>query len=212
MKPALNQFKTEIQHFSNVSVLNLVFSALAIGFGVAYLVAVVSGQILNPAMARFPMPFGAVAMVCFGLGISWLLSTARIFEGVIIIRKDLDREGTAITDERLTCLIVQMFAHYRDNRDTIRTMILICTLGGGCFLALGILTSLEFLGIFGTVAEFSLNAYRPIPSMLVILGISIASLFSSYYFSKFSKTWDLRMNEIEQSECTLKKTLGLDKS
>ena len=50
-----------------------------------------------------------------------------------------------ITDERLTCLIVRMLAHYRDNRRTIRTMILVCTLGGGCFFVLGIANSLKVL-------------------------------------------------------------------
>ena len=46
--------------------------------------------------------------------------------------------------------------------------------------------------------------------MLLTLGISLASLLSSYYFSKFAKVWDRRLHEIEESECALKKTLGLD--
>jgi hypothetical protein len=48
-EPALSQFRTEIRHFSYVSVLNLTFSAFAIGFGVVYLVAAVSGQTMDPA-------------------------------------------------------------------------------------------------------------------------------------------------------------------
>ena len=44
------------------------------------------------------------------------------------------------------------------------------------------------------------------------LGIALASLLSSYYFSRFAKVWDRRLQEIEESECALKKTLGLDEA
>jgi hypothetical protein len=46
--------------------------------------------------------------------------------------------------------------------------------------------------------------------MFITLGIAFAGLLSSAYFSKFSKTWDRRLHEIDASECALKKTLGLD--
>ncbi|MDO9325472.1 MAG: hypothetical protein Q7T80_11005 [Methanoregula sp.] len=210
MNPALDQFKKEIRHFSRVSVFNLTFAGIAIAFGVSYIVAAVFGMTLDPMMTRFPMLFGAVAMISFGLGISWLLTTARVFEGVVIIGRKLGSEGDAIMDERLTCLIVRMLADYRHNRDTIRTMILVSIVGGVCFLVLGISASLEFMRIIWTGAEFPLDAYLRIPSMLVIFGLALASLLSSYYFLNFAQTWDRRLSEIEESECTLQKTLGLD--
>lgn len=212
MNPALNQFKTEIRHFSYVSLFNLTFAGIAIAFGVSYMVAAVFGLTLDPMMIRFPMLFGAVAMISFGLGISWLLTTARVFEGIVNIKGKLESEGETITGERLTCLIVRMFAHYRDNRKTLRTMILISILCGGCYLVVGISIGLEFMRIFWTGADFTLTSYLHIPSLLVTLGIALASLLSSYYFSKFAKVWDRRLHEIDESECTLKKKLGLDES
>ncbi|MFA6331595.1 MAG: hypothetical protein WCX22_01465 [Methanoregula sp.] len=210
MKSALNQFKNEIRHFSRVSVFNLTFAGLAIASGLAYIVAEVFGLTLDPTMARFPMLFSAAAMIIFGLGIGWLLTTARVFEGIVIIKGNLESEGETITDERLTCLIVRMFAHYRDNRKTIRTMILVSILCGGCYLVFGISACLEFLDSIGTGGEPTLHAYLLIPSILVIGGIAFASLLSSCYLSNFAKTWDRRLHEIDESECALKKKLEMD--
>jgi len=216
MNPVLSQFRTEIRQFFLVSLLNLVFAAIAIAIGVQYMVTAILSQTIDPVIPGFPGMLGlrifagAIALICFGLGIRWILATVRIFEGIVTIKDDLEEAGNAITDERLTCLIVRMLAHYRDNHKTIRTMILVCTLGGGCFFVLGIANSLKALSVSTGGFAFTLDNLLLIPAMLLTLGIAGASLLSSYYFSKFAKVWDCRLHEIDESECTLKKTLGLD--
>jgi hypothetical protein len=216
MTNPLIQFRTEIRHFFLVSLLNLVFAAIAIATGVQYVVTAILGQTLDPVMPGFPVIpgfrifTGAIALVCFGLGIRWILSTVRIYEGIVMIKDDLMSDGDAITDERLTCLIVRMLSHYRDNRRTIRTMILVCTLGGVLFFVLGIAHSLKVLSVTATGFAFTLDNLLLIPAMLLTLGISLASLLSSYYFSKFSQVWENRLHEIGESECALKQKLGLD--
>ena len=218
MNPVINQFRTEIRHFFLISLLNLVFAAIAIAIGVQYMVTAILSQTIDPVIPGFPVMLGlrifsgAIAMICFGLGISWILSTVRIFEGIVTIKDDLEKAGDAITEERLTCLIVRMLAHYRDNYQTIRTMILVCTLGGGCFFVLGIANSLKVLSVSSGGFAFTLDNLLLIPAMLLTLGIALASLLSSYYFSKFAKVWDRRLHDIDESECALKKKLGLDES
>jgi hypothetical protein len=206
----LTRFRTEIRHFFTICVLNIVFAALAIAFGVQYIVAAILSLTTGLATPGLRIVIGAVAMVCFGLGIRWLISTIRIFEGVEEIKDKLDAGGVSVTGDRVTCLIIQMLAHYRDNRRNIGTMIRVCTLGGCGFFVLGIVTSLEALSVTQDGIAFSLNNYLVIPAMLLTLGIALASLFSSYYFSEFAKVWDLRLGEIEESECSLKNKLGLD--
>ena len=216
MTNTLSQFRTEIRHFFLVSFLNLVFAAIAIAIGVQYMVTAIIGQTLDPLIPGFPVIpgfrifTGAVAMVSFGLGIRWILSTVRIYEGIVTIKDDLTRNGDAITDERFTCLIVRMLAHYRDNRTTIRTMILVCTLGGVLFFMLGIANSLKVLSVTSTGFAFTVDNLLLIPAMLLTLGISLASLLSSYYFSRFSLVWERRLHEIGESEWSLKQKLGLD--
>ncbi|HOX34379.1 MAG TPA: hypothetical protein P5217_07250 [Methanoregulaceae archaeon] len=207
---ALIRLRSEIRHFSMICLLNLVFAALAMAFGIGYMVSAVSGLLAGAATPLLRMIVGVVAFICFGFGIQWLLTTIRIFEGIEVVQDDLDAKGITITDERITCLIVQMLCHYRDNRTIIGRMIHVCTLGGICFFGLGIGTSLEFLSISSGSIVFTLNNLLVIPAMVLTLGMALVSLLSSYYFSKFAKVWDQRLHEIEESECVLKKSLELE--
>lgn len=210
MDATISRFKTEVWHFYLVSLLNIVFAALAIAFSVSSAVAFILG--LAPD-AGIPFPrigSGILAMICFGLGLSWLLSTLRIFEGIESIRDTLSTNNGKISGEQMTCMIVRMLAHYRDNRKTIGTMITVCTLAGCGFFILGINIGLHAISVTFSGLSLTLDAALLIPAMLLTLGIALTSILSSYYFSGFSRVWDQRLREIDESECTLKRELGLD--
>ncbi len=212
MNPSFSRFKREVRHFHRIAILNIVFAALAIALGISYIVMAVAGQNTGIFSPDLRILTGMLALVSFGLGISWLLSTKRVFTGVAAIKGDLDSLGDMGTEEQVTCLIVRMLAHYRGNKATIRKMILVCTAGGCVFFLLGIADSLETLAITGTGGEFTLNAMYLIPPMFVSLGIAMVSLLSSYYFHTFSMTWDRRLCTIDESECTLKQSLGQEEA
>ena len=205
------RFKRELSSFYVLVLLNLVFGALAMAFGIQSIIASVLGLTGGQTTPEFRMVSGVFSMVCFGLGISWVLSSAKILKGITGIRRAFRHRTATATDETVTLGIVRMVAHYRENKKTIRTMILVCTLGGFCFLALGVMNSMEFFSGGISSGRFVLNSYLLIPSALLTLAIAFVSLLSSYYFLKFSRTWDLRQQETTRSEDILKKTLGIDK-
>ena len=206
----LNQFRNELSALFVIGILNIVFGALAMAFGVQYMVTSVLGQTAGQSMV-LRIVAGSVAMICFGLGIAWIISSVKIFDGVQEIREEFQDREKPVSEETLTRGIIRMMAHYRKNTTTIRTMILVCTLGGFCFLALGIINALEFFSIGLSSGQFTLDNYLLVPTALLTLGIALVSLLSSYYFSKFSRTWDQRLLETARSEDILKKSLGIDK-
>ncbi|MCX6689839.1 MAG: hypothetical protein NTZ39_09175 [Methanoregula sp.] len=205
------RFKSELSSFYLLVLLNLVFGALAMAFGIQFVIASVLGLTGGQTTPEFRMITGVFSMVCFGLGISWVLSSAKILKGITGIRREFRHRTATATDETVTRGIVRMVAHYRENQKTIRTMILVCTLGGFCFLALGIMNSMEFFSGGFSSGRFVLNSYLLIPSALLTLAIALVSLLSSYYFLHFSRTWDLRQQETAKSEDILKKSMGIDK-
>jgi hypothetical protein len=203
-------FRKEVRHFYLVSLLNIVFAAIVMAFGVAYCVSAVF-DIINPDGLSLPALITVVlALACIGLGFSWLTSTTRVFEGIETISDDLEKARDPPGDDLVTCMMVRMLAHYRDNRTTIRRMILVCTLGGCCFFVLGIATGIQGLSLFSGGISITISSLPVIPAMLLTIGIALASLLSSYYFRRFSLVWDSRLEEIDESECALKKILGND--
>ncbi|HOI14253.1 MAG TPA: hypothetical protein PLG75_10355 [Methanoculleus sp.] len=210
---ALIRFGSEIRHFYVVTVANIVFAALVMAFGISVLVgeAVSMYETFSTAQYVIYSPVVLfVALVAVLTGLRWILTSFGVFEGVEAIKDDLDGMGGEVPDEALTRLIVSMLAHYRDNRATIRTMILVCTLGGVCSFLLGIAVGLEHFSVSADGISFTINNYLVIP-MLLTLGVALVSLASSYYFLGFARVWDERLDEIEVSEALLKETLELDR-
>ena len=210
MKPALIQFQKEIRHLSLVTTTNLVVGAIASAAGILYILAAVLGLTRSPVSPELPVIAGAIAMVCFGLGVSVLRITLDITRGVQAIRNRLDAEGPGITDDRITCLIVQMTAYYRDVRKTLGTIILAGPLCGLGIFVLGILTSLEAFSLSPAGISLTLDNRVTILAQVLTLAIVVSSLLSSHYLTRFAMAWNQRVAEIEASECALKKTLGLD--
>jgi hypothetical protein len=209
MNHALRQFNTEITNFFIVALGNIVIAALTIAFVVQYIVGAVIAGSGEPAGSGLRIVTGAVALTCFGLGISWITVTIRVFEGVESIRDMLSAHGEEITDEEITGLIVRMLALYRDEREAIRKMILISAGGGICFLFLGVSTGVELLNRVLQMSISTLEDWLLIPEFLLMTGIAVASLFSSYDLLKFSARYDRRLGEIAESECTLQSELNL---
>ncbi|MDD3933591.1 MAG: hypothetical protein PHP55_07010 [Methanoculleus sp.] len=211
---ALIRFRSEIRHFYLITVANIVFAALLMAFGISGLVgqavliyetfSTVAYVIYSPVVLIIAL-FAALA------GFGWILTSVRVFEGIEAIKDELDEKRGEVSDEDLTRLIVSMLSHYRDNRATIRTMILVCTLGGVSSFFLGVLGSLEHLSVSTDGIVFTLNNYLVIPFMLLTLGVALVSLASSSYFSRFARVWDERLDEIGESEALLKETLELDR-
>jgi len=210
---ALARFRSEIRHFHVVAVANIVFAALVMAFGIIVIVreAVSMYETFSTAQYVIYSPVVLfVALVAALTGLRWILTSVGIFKGIEAIKDDLDGMGGEVPDEALTRLIVSMLAHYRENRATIRTMILVCTLGGVCSFLLGVAVSLEHLSISADGISFTINNYLILPSLLT-LGVALVSLASSYYFARFARVWDERLDEIEESESLLKETLELDR-
>ncbi len=208
--PAFHRFRKEIDSFYLVIILNIVFGALAMAFGIAYIVSSIAGLADWKALPLLPTAIGAVALAAFGLGLSWLISSVEILDGVDDIRSEYSGFTQPVPEEVLVSGIIRMIAHYREHQTTIRRMILVCTIGGFCFLALGVLGSIEFFSVDLTSGTMTLDGYRLIPSIILTLGIAAVSLVSSYYFGKFSRTWDLRQDQAVRSEQVLAERLGRD--
>ncbi len=200
------RFRRELNSFFGVTLLNVVFAAQAIALGIAYIVAAVSGTAEVPADPALRVLAGALAFACFGLGLAWIRSSAVVLRGVSLIRRPFRRRKEPASEEEITRGIIQMVAHYRENRATVRTMILVCIAGGVFFLAQGLISALGFVTPFaGTLygpGEFALVA-----SAVLNAGLGLVGLLSAYYFNRFSRSWDLRLEETARAEERLKSAM-----
>ncbi len=203
------RFRSELNSFFVLVILNTAFGALTMAFGMQFIVTSVLG-LPGGQTGVFRVLTGILSLVCFGTGFAWVLASARILRGVTAVRRDYKKSTEPVSGEILTGWIVRIMAHYRKNRETIQWMTIICALGGCVFLALGILNLVQ--GFFAlSLSGSALIRILPFVAAAINLTIGLASLLFSTWFRKYSAVWDHRMEEASRSEDALKKSLGIDR-
>ncbi|MEN6342466.1 MAG: hypothetical protein ABFC89_07880 [Methanospirillum sp.] len=203
------RFRRELSSFFAMTLLNVVFAVQAIGLGVAYIVGSVLGTTALPTPALRAL-VGALALVSLVLGLAWMRASARVLRGVALIRRPFRRRRGPASEEDVTRGIVGLVAHYREHRRTIRTMIVVCVAGGLVFLAQGVLAAVESASVALGTGSVTVNALALVPAALISLVMGLVALLSSYYFSRFSRAWDLRLEETARAEEQLKVAMELD--
>jgi hypothetical protein len=200
------QFEDEIRSFWILSISNLVFAAITMAYGIMFIVTRLQEMAQAGSLLLMPLIMVIVGFAVAVLGIKWILASVEIFSSIEELKSAYDSKKGQMTPEDSTGFIIQMINQYRTNKATIRTMILVCTGGGFCFLVLGIMSSIEFVSAGLPSGMITLN-YLLIPSALLSLGIATVSLLCSYYFRRYASVWDMRLSEISRSENVLEKTM-----
>jgi len=200
------QFEDEIRSFWIVSILNLVFAAITMAYGSMFIVTRLQEMVDAGTLLIVPLITVTIGFAAAVLGIKWMLASVEIFSSIEELKSAYEAKKGQMTPEESTGFIIQMINQYRTNKATIHTMILVCTVGGCCFLVLGIMSSIEFVSAGVTSGVITLK-YLLIPSALLTLGIGTVSLLCSYYFRKYASVWDRRLSEISRSENLLEKIM-----
>ncbi len=204
------RFSAELNGYFLLVVINLVFASLAVATGVQYMVwSTIHGT--GGVEAGVPgMAMAMLSMICFGLGISWVITCARILSGITEIRNECRKYEGEVTPEVLTSWIIRTIAHYRENRKQVNTMRYVCLLGGFCFLGLGLLGGIQSLSAGPASISITLDSLRVIPLALLALIIALISLMSSLRFGNFKKSWDGRLEDIGRYEEELEVNMGMN--
>ncbi len=198
-------FGRELRSFFALCLMNLVFGALALGFGMQFILTAVLAMAGEENFGLFLFLRALAGWAAAVVGFRWILSSARILKGVGKIRRDyraleghgagavkaaLERpvpEGTGkeqisgvsgaipIAADALTGLIIGMMAHYRENWKTIWKMNLLSIVGCCIFLVLGVLNLIQG---FSALASGSVPGYFLIVQAGLTSGIGRSALLS----------------------------------
>jgi len=202
----VTQFRAELNSFFVLVLLNMAFGALAMAFGMQYMIMAVLGLPLVQTAPALRVLAGIISMIGFGLGLMWILTSARVLRGMRGIRREFRSHAGPMPDELLTGWIVRMLAHYREHKPILPWMITISRLGGCCFVTLGIvnilqgMTALNASGAWGDIA-------LPFGAAAINLAIGIVTIIISIGFHRYSRAWDERLDATANNESILKRTL-----
>ena len=188
-----------------LALLNMVFGALAMAFGIQYMVRAVLGLPLEQADPALRVLAGAIALVGFGLGLMWISTSAKVLKGMKGIWKEVRSHAGPVPDETLAGWIVRMMAQYRENRKILPWMITVSRLGGCVFVALGVVSLLEGFPAGGAMT--GTGGIFPFVAAAINFAIGIATIAISIGFHRYSAAWDRRLDETAKNEKILGQAL-----
>jgi hypothetical protein len=202
----VSQFKTELNSFFVLVLLNMAFGALAMAFGMQYMISSVLGLSSMQRGTVFRIFAGMLSLISFGIGMAWVLASVRVLKGITAVRQEYKKYSGSVPAEILTGWIVRIMAHYRKNKNTIRWMTLICALGGCIFLVLGILNIVQGILAFSGSGSPEMGVFAFVAAGINLTIGCVCLLFTSW-FRKYTEVWDRRMEEASRSEDTLRLAL-----
>jgi hypothetical protein len=194
----LSQFKDELNSFFMLALLNMAFGALAMAFGIQYMIRAVLGLPLEQTAPALRVLAGLISLIGFGLGLMWISTSAKVLKGMEGIRRDMRSHNGPVPDETLAGWIVRMMAQYR--------MITIGRLGGCVFVALGAVNIFEGFSA-GQAGGAGLDGILPFVAGAINLAIGIATIAVSIGFHRYSAAWERRLDESTKNEKILEQTL-----
>lgn len=197
----------ELNSYQGLVTLNIVFGALAMAFGISFIVQSILAMVQAQTLLLPQVLLVVVGFAAAGVAIRWLIASAELLDGVSDLKDDYNKANT--NDESTTGLLVKMTSHYRQNRPTIKTMMNISRIAGLCFLVAGAYTlALALTNLGPDVSSWQL--------FLQVLGSGFnftmagASFAIPHFFGKYSKVWDFRLKEASKAEKQLQKQLEED--
>jgi hypothetical protein len=200
------KLKQEINSFMGLTLSNIVFSAVAMAFGISVLVPNITTMVLAKSILFPQLLLVIIGFLAFALSIKWLVTSAEMFETATELKEDYAK-NKALDEEARTSLVVKMMSYYRENKPTIKKMMLISRIAGVCFLISGVFT-LTTIAINVATGVQSMDLLTQVSGAAVTFAIAAACFIIPHFFGKYTRIWDHRLQGTAKVETELKKQLG----
>ncbi len=198
MTPTNKTAEQEVNSFLGLLIINLMLAALAIGLGMSIIIdpatKFLTGVPAEPWETLYRASQILFGMVSFGLGFSWLLTTAPVIGGVGHIHQALMDLKAAPDDTGLTQLYIRLLSFYREKYPTVQRMMLFGRAGGLLFILAGLVNAV--IGI----AQGSGYGFA---GSLAVIGVGIGCLSFTRRFTRHATVWDQRIAQSKQAEDSL---------
>lgn len=200
-------FHEELRSFFALALLNIVFAALTLAFGISIVVnqalALLAAGTVQAGPAAYLL-LGASAAV---VGLWWIPKSVEVFGDVEEIQEE-EASADRSPEEALR-LMVRMMALYRDQREVIGRMVLVSGIGGALFVLVSVFNLIglvaQVVGTDGATEPFTIPI--GIAGIAVTTGMGVAALVVSALFRKYSAAWDARLAESDRMDALLDQTM-----
>jgi hypothetical protein len=200
------KLKQEVNSFASLALINIVFSAVAMGLGISIIVPNITSIVTTQSVLFSQIVLVVIGGLAFAFSIKWLISSAEMFEVSDELKEDHTKSKT-LDEEAQTGLIVKMMAYFRENKPTLKKMMWVSRIAGLCFLISGVFTIITAVINASTGVQL-MDVGTQVLGAFIIFAIASAGFIIPHFFGKYTMIWDKRIEKNAEAEVEFRRQLG----
>jgi hypothetical protein len=200
------KLQQEVNSFVSLALINIVFSAVAMGLGISIIVPNIISMVTTQSVLFPQIVFVAIGGLASVFSIKWLISSAELFEVSDELKEDYAKNKT-LDEEAQTGLIVKMMAYYRENKPTLKKMMSVSRIAGICFLISGAFTIITAVTNASTGVQL-MDVGTQVLGASINFAIAAVGFIIPHFFGKYTKIWDKRIEKNAKAEVEFRIQLG----
>jgi hypothetical protein len=205
-KNIIKQINKEIFIFLGLSVVNIIFAAIALAMGVVLIVNNIFYLIDLEQFIDLTLGYIIAGAGLALIGFWWILHSVSLMDFNTEIQFEFSKKKAEISDEKITSIIVKMISYYRENSKNIKRMILISRAGGLFFIINGLISTFDFISKLDSSLLITTNLMQ-IVGIILVFSWGILSLFLPHFISKFANFWEYRIKKSNEAEELIRKIM-----
>ena len=196
-KNIIKKINKEIFIFIGLSVVNIIFAAIALAMGIVYIVNNIFYLIESNQLISLALGFIIAGIGLAFIGFWWLLHSVSLMDFNTEIQFEFSKKKSVLSDEKITSIIVKMVSYYRENNKNIKRMIFISRAGGIFFIINGLISTIDFFSKLDSSYQINL---MQISGIIIIFSWGIISLLIPIFISKFANFWEYRLKKSNEAD------------
>jgi hypothetical protein len=200
------KLKQEVNSFVGLTLINIVFSAVAMGLGISIIIPNITLMVTSQSVLFPEIVLVVLGFLAFVFSIKWLISSVEMFEVSTKLKEDYAKNKT-LDEEAQTGLIIKMMSYYRKNKSTIKKMMWVSRIAGFCFLISGAFNLITAV-INATTGVQLMDVGMQVLGAFINFAIAIAGFIIPHFFGKYTKIWDKRIEKNATAEAEFRRQLG----
>jgi hypothetical protein len=200
------KLKQEVNSFAGLTLINIIFSGLAMAFGISIVVPNITSMVAAQSVLFSPLVLVVIGVLAFVFSIKWLISSAEMFEVSTELKEDYTKNKT-LDEEAQTSLIVKMMAYYRENKPILMKMLWVSRIAGICFFTYGVFAVITTAINVITGVQLT-DVWMQFVGAAIIFVIAAAGFVIPHLFGKYAKIWDKRIEKNTKAEAEFRNQLG----
>ena len=200
------QLNKEMLIFLGLSVINMIFSAIILAFGIMFIINHIYRLDEYNTILNLSSELIIIGIFLSIIGFWWILKIVTVMDFITDIQWKIYWTSTIPSEDQITGSIIKLLSYYRENTEKIKKMMIISRIGGIIFIIQSCYYAFDIFLYYNLYLQ-SVFLYIRILDIILMIFWGSLSLYIHHYIINSASIWDERLKKSQEAEETIEKLM-----